>query len=180
MRKYLLTFVLTAASILMLTGSSVKQSVVIIKPVDLRAEKIEQFLADFCPQSPLRGKGEEMVYCADKFGLDYRLYVSIAGAESTFGKRYIKQTHNLTGIRNGKTPFVSIYDNIYQTNRLIREGKWYKKYRKTNKLEHLVYVYKGVPPYNRYINTLKYIFREVAARDISPKLPSGINLAGRS
>ena len=55
--------------------------------LDLRAVKLQKFL-DRYPWSPLRGHEQEILYCADKFGIDYRLYVAISGAESTYGKRY--------------------------------------------------------------------------------------------
>jgi hypothetical protein len=123
---------------------------------DPRALKIGKFLARY-PDSPLRGHIHELLYCADRFGLDYRLYLGLAGAESTFGRSYPKNSHNLTGICNGGARFASIYDNIYRTHKIIATGKWYKKYRATRKLKDLVYVYKGVPPYDRYLRTLRGI-----------------------
>jgi hypothetical protein len=124
---------------------------------DPRALKIEKFLARY-PDSPLRGHIQEILYCADRFGLDYRLYLGIAGAESTFGRRFPAGSHNLTGICNGGTKFSSIYHNIYRTHEIIAKGKWYAKYRRTRKLTDLVYVYKGVPPYDRYLRTVRSIF----------------------
>ena len=123
---------------------------------DLRALKIQKFLTKY-PGSPLRGHVHEILYCADHFGLDYRLYLGLAGAESTFGRRYLKSSRNLTGICNGGARFASIYDNIYRTHEIIATGKWYKKYRATRELKDLVYVYKGAPPYERYLRTLRAI-----------------------
>lgn len=133
---------------------------------DLRAARIEKFLTRY-PDSPLRGHIHEILYCADRFGLDYRLYLGIAGAESTFGRRYPKSNRNLTGVCNGGARFVSIYDNIYRTHEIIATGKWYRKYRKTRDLRDLVYVYKGVPPYDRYIRTLRYIFAGIERAPIT-------------
>lgn len=123
---------------------------------DRRAVKIQKFLMKY-PGSPLRGHSHEILYCADHFGLDYRLYLGIAGAESTFGRKYPKGNHNLTGVCNGGARFASIYDNIYRTHEIIATGKWYKKYRKTRELKDLIYVYKGVPPYDRYLRTVRGI-----------------------
>ena len=129
--------------------------------LDSRPQKIHNFLVAKFSDSPLIGHEQELVYCADKFNLDYRLYLAISAAESTFGRSYRKSTNNLTGISNGVTKFDSIYDNIYKTNELISTGKWYWKYRKTRKLEDLVYVYKGVPPYKHYVFTLNWVFEQL-------------------
>lgn len=124
---------------------------------DLRAVKLKKFLARY-PGSPLRGHVHEILYCADRFGLDYRLYLAVAGAESTFGRNYPKGSYNLTGVCNGASRFSSIYNNIYRTSEIIATGKWYRKYRRTKDLKDFVYVYKGVPPFKRYIGTLRAIF----------------------
>ncbi|MBU0686783.1 MAG: hypothetical protein KKB81_02885 [Candidatus Margulisbacteria bacterium] len=129
---------------------------------DLRAVRLKIFL-DRYPFSPLRGHEQEILYCADKFNLDYRLYVAIAGAESTFGKKYPKATSNLTGYNSCNTTFDSIYKNIYETHKLIGTAKWYKKYRQTRKIEDLVYTYKGVPPYAHYIRNIRYTLDAISA-----------------
>ena len=145
MKKYLLCLL---ALVLLLAGLAGAR--------DLRAAKIEKFLTRY-PDSPLRRHVREILSCADHFGLDYRLYLGIAGAESTFGRRYPKGNYNLTGVCNGGKKFASIYDNIYQTNKIIATGKWYRKYRKTRNLRDLVCVYKGVPPYDHYLMTVRSI-----------------------
>ncbi|OGB88976.1 hypothetical protein A2625_04535 [candidate division WOR-1 bacterium RIFCSPHIGHO2_01_FULL_53_15] len=139
---------------------------------DPRAAKLRKFL-DKYPDSPLKSHVNEMVYCADHFGLDYRLYLAIAGAESTFGRCYPKRNHNLTGVANGGKRFRSIYDNIYRTNELIATGKWYRRYRKTRNIKDFVYTYKGKPPYKHYISTIRYVFAEVEKISVNngqPKL----------
>lgn len=130
------------------------------RALDLRAVKLEKFL-DRYPWSPLRGHEQEILYCADKFGIDYRLYVAIAGAESTYGKRYPQGLKNLTGYNSGRTGFTSIYQNIYQTSKLIGEAKYYRKFRATKDLWDLIYVYKAVPPYQHYYNNLRYALDEI-------------------
>ncbi|MBU0630058.1 MAG: hypothetical protein KKC80_03965 [Candidatus Margulisbacteria bacterium] len=129
---------------------------------DLRAVKLKRFL-DRYEFSPLRGHEQEIVYCADKFGIDYRLYVAIAGAESTYGKRFPATRKNLTGHRNGDTAFESIFDNIYQTSKLIGTRHYYRKYRQTKDIWDLVYVYKGVPPYDHYVRNLRYALDTITA-----------------
>ncbi|KAF0133974.1 MAG: Uncharacterized protein FD145_996 [Candidatus Saganbacteria bacterium] len=135
---------------------------------DIRVLKLEKFLSRY-PFSPLISHTNEIVYCADKFGLDYRLYVAIAGAESSFGKRYPKHNSNLTGVLNGSKKFKSIYDNIHETHKIIATGKWYKKYRRTKDIKDLVYTYKGVPPYDRYIRAVKYTLHEINSIKIFPE-----------
>jgi len=131
---------------------------------DLRAVKLKRFL-DRYQFSPLRGHEQEILYCADKFGVDYRLYLAISGAESTFGKRFPKTRKNLTGHCNGDTTFQSIYSNIYETSKLIGTRGWYKKYRRTKNIWDLVYVYKGVPPYDHYVKNLRFVMDTIT--DIS-------------
>ncbi|MEO0094166.1 MAG: hypothetical protein ABIK67_07940, partial [candidate division WOR-3 bacterium] len=46
---------------------------------DPRVIRLEKFMERYCPKSPLRGMGREMVKWADKYGLDYRLYLALAG-----------------------------------------------------------------------------------------------------
>jgi hypothetical protein len=130
---------------------------------DPRITKIEKFLARYAPTSPLRGYEAIMVKEADKYGVDYRLYLALAGAESTWGKRFPKKSYNLTGISNGRARFSSLVHNIRFTCQTIGTKKWYRKYRKTKNLWDLVKVYKGVPPYERYLRSLRYTMSLIAA-----------------
>ncbi|MFC1495958.1 hypothetical protein ACFL52_00920 [Candidatus Margulisiibacteriota bacterium] len=142
-------FLIYLVTIILLIGPSVNAR-------DLRAVRIEKFLQRYEPNSPLLEYTDEIVECADKFDLDYRLYVAISGAESGFGRAYPKSKHNLTGILNGATGFNNIFHNIYYTHKLIGTRHWYKKYRKTKKIEDLVYVYKCVPPFDHYIYNMRF------------------------
>ena len=128
---------------------------------ECKAIKIEKFLIKKCPFSPLIGYGKEIVKCAEYYGLDYRLYVAIAGAESTFGKHYLVGTYNFTGINSGHKKFKSITDNIWRTHNLIGTKNYYWKYRKTKNIRDLVFVYKGVPPFSHYIKNVLWIFKEI-------------------
>ncbi|PIS29821.1 hypothetical protein COT42_04305 [Candidatus Saganbacteria bacterium CG08_land_8_20_14_0_20_45_16] len=133
---------------------------------DVRVLKLEKFLAQY-PWSPLQGHEQEIVYCADQFGLDYRIYVALAGAESTFGKRFPQHLKNLTGYNNCKSGFASIWDNIYSTSKLIGTAKYYRKYRYTRDLWDLVYTYKGVSPYKPYYKTLMFTLKKIEAIKIA-------------
>jgi len=136
---------------------------------DLRAVKLKKFL-DRYPWSPLRGHEHEILYCADKFGIDYRLFIAIAGAESSYGKRFPKSTKNLTGYNSCNTKFSSVWQNIYETSKLIGTSHYYKKFRKTRDIWDLIYVYKGVPPYSHYHRNLRYALDQITKVDISKEL----------
>jgi hypothetical protein len=132
---------------------------------DLRPLRLYKFLGRY--RSPLCAHVNEIVYCADKYRIDYRLYVALSGAESGFGRNFPKNSSNFTGIMNGATHFPTIFANIDYTSRLIGQGKWYKTYRRTQKLEDLVYVYKAVPPYERYLRTVRYSLNKINSMDIA-------------
>ena len=130
---------------------------------NLRAERLEIFLSRYCPDSPLRGKGDYIVTSADYYNLDYRLYLSIAGAESTWGKKHPHKSFNYTGINNGFRRFASAEDNIDYTHMIIAEKRWYRKYRATKNIDDLVYVYKKVPPFKHYISSLRFSLDMITA-----------------
>jgi hypothetical protein len=154
MRKWLILFIII--SILLVGAANAK---------DLRAVKLKRFLARY-PWSPLRGHEQEILYCADLFGIDYRLFVAVAGAESSYGKNYPKQTNNMTGYNSCDTTFVSIYQNIYETSKLIGTRNYYKKYRKTKDLMDFILVYKGVPPYSHHFKNMRCALDGITAVDI--------------
>ena len=54
------------------------------RPIDKRAQIIKDYLAKH--NSPLENSAQDFVDAADKFGIDWKLVVSISGVESTFGK----------------------------------------------------------------------------------------------
>ncbi|OGC03374.1 hypothetical protein A2276_00440 [candidate division WOR-1 bacterium RIFOXYA12_FULL_43_27] len=129
--------------------------------VDLRAVKLLKYLERY-PGTPLASHVHEILSCADKFKVDYRLYVAISGAESGFGRKVSLDRKNFTGYLNGRVGFISIYDNIYKTHELIGTGKWYKKYRATKNIKDFVYTYKGVPPYAHYLRNIRAVMVGIA------------------
>ncbi|MBU0672737.1 MAG: hypothetical protein KJ732_06910 [Candidatus Margulisbacteria bacterium] len=144
----------------------------LVQAKDLRATKLKKFL-DRYPWSPLRGHEQEILYCADKFGLDFRLYIAIAGAESSYGKRFPKSSKNLTGYAvydDNVGSFNSIWHNIYETSKLIATSNYYKKFRKTRDIKDLIFVYKGVPPYDHYYNNMRYALDQITRVSIVREL----------
>lgn len=146
---------------------------------DLRAVRLKKFL-DRYPWSPLRGHEHEILYCADKFGIDYRLFIAIAGAESSYGKRFPRSTKNLTGYNSCNTKFTSVWQNIYETSRLIGTSHYYKKFRKTGDIWDLIYVYKGVPPYSHYHSNLRYALDSITKIDISREIAAQRDLLAKA
>lgn len=61
------------------------------KPVDKRAQILKDYLAKY--NSPLEDSAQDFIDAADQYGLDWKLVVSIAGTESTFG-RFIPGGHD--------------------------------------------------------------------------------------
>lgn len=61
------------------------------KPVDKRAQILKDYLAKY--NSPLEDNAQDFIDAADQYGLDWKLVVSIAGTESTFG-RFIPGGHD--------------------------------------------------------------------------------------
>lgn len=114
--------------------------------------------------SPLYKYSDKIVYWSEKNGLDYKIYVAISGCESSFGKN--SRNYNYTGIDNGRRKFKNIGENIRFTIELISKSRRYTKFRKTNKIEDLVYIYKGVPPYNNYIRTMKWIMEKLTIQNM--------------
>ncbi len=100
--KKILTISLAVVMLLIGTGksyayeasaSSAKlQPTIVSKPYDNRAEVLRGFLESY--DSPLAPYAGEFVYYADKYNLDWRLVASIAGLESTFGKRIPYNSYN--------------------------------------------------------------------------------------
>lgn len=64
------------------------------KELDKRAQIIQAYLARY--NSPLRYSAQNFVDAADEYDLDWKLVVSIAGVESTFGK-FIPGGYNAWG-----------------------------------------------------------------------------------
>lgn len=56
-----------------------------IKVLDERAKILSNYLAKY--NSPMQYHAQDFIDAADKYGLDWRMLPSIAGVESTFGKR---------------------------------------------------------------------------------------------
>ena len=59
---------------------------------DFRVKVIENYLARY--DSPMTDNAEDFVFYADKYNLDWRLVLAIAGVESTYGKQIPPYSYN--------------------------------------------------------------------------------------
>lgn len=85
---------------------------------DMRVVALENTLNKY--NSPLAPYAHVYVSEADKNGVDWRLLPSIAGLESTFGKRYIEGTYNVYGWGSGEIYFDSWEDGIATINASLK------------------------------------------------------------
>lgn len=66
-------------------GSSNQQIQIQPKELDKRAKVLSEYFAKY--NSPFENHAQDFIDAADTFGVDWKLVPSIAGVESTFGKR---------------------------------------------------------------------------------------------
>lgn len=93
-------------------------------PEDLRVKQLEKFLDYY--QSPLAPQAKIFVEMADKYSIDWRLLPAISGVESTFGKRFPKNSYNAFGWGNGLIRFNSWEESIETISRSLKE-KYYQR-----------------------------------------------------
>lgn len=97
-----------------------------IKTEDPRFLVMQKFLLDY--NSPMYPAARTFIEEADKYGLDWRLVVSISGVESAFGNIYPKGTHNAWGWRginknpDGWSQFPSWDAAIAEVTRGLAQG----------------------------------------------------------
>ena len=105
-------------------GSSAKlKSEVVKSETDHRAQILESYLKDI--DSPLAPHAGKFVETADKYNLDWKLVVSIAGLESGYGKHQPTGSYNGWGwgYNNGSVKyFVSWDEAIEEISRGLRQG----------------------------------------------------------
>ena len=99
-----------------------------------------------------------LVYCASKYGFDYRLLPSILMVESSGCKNFIRSTNNCFGWSHGTYRFASIQDSIVKVSKWIATAPQFKKFQETGKIEDLGEVYaedKG------WAEKVKYFMKEI-------------------
>jgi len=86
---------------------------------DTRVTKLQGYLSS--QKSPLAAHSEYIIQTADRFGLDWRLLVAIAGVESGFGKVMPRNSYNAYGWANGATRFESWENSISHVSMVLSE-----------------------------------------------------------
>lgn len=86
---------------------------------DPRVEKLEGYLNSY--KSPLAEYSFYFIYCADRYGIDWKLLPAITGIESTFGKRIPFGSYNAYGWGNGLSRFKSWEESINHVTKALAE-----------------------------------------------------------
>lgn len=90
-----------------------------VKTDDLRVKALENVLVSY--NSPLAPYAKHYVDSADRYGIDWKLLPSIAGLESSFGKRQMPGSHNSYGWGGGHIYFDSYEHGIDVINKAFKE-----------------------------------------------------------
>lgn len=86
---------------------------------DVRVKALKKVFENY--NSPLVNEAENYVRLADKNGVDWKLLPSIAGLESSFGKRLMPNSHNAYGWGGGHIYFDSWEDGIDTITKSLSE-----------------------------------------------------------
>ncbi len=84
-----------------------------------KVDKLTKFFSNY--NSPLTSSAAAYVDSAEKYNVDWKLLPSIAGVESTFGKRMIPNSHNAYGWGGGYIMFASWEEGIEKINKSLSE-----------------------------------------------------------
>lgn len=91
---------------------------------DIRAKALRNVFEKY--NSPLMDEAENYIKLADKNGVDWKLLPSIAGLESSFGKRLMPNSHNAYGWGGGHIYFDSWEHGIDVITKALNE-KYYAR-----------------------------------------------------
>lgn len=91
-----------------------------LKTREEKVQIIQAFLAKH--NSPMTDNAQDFVDAAEQYNLDYRLVASIAGVESTFGKRIHPNSYNPFGWGGGYIVFESWREAIYTVSKGLAEN----------------------------------------------------------
>jgi hypothetical protein len=122
--------------------------------IDFRIDTLANFFQKY--NSPLVPYASTFIQYADEYQIDYRLVPSIAGVESTFGKRIPYGSYNAYGWANGKYYFESWEDSIMTVSKTLRE-KYYD-----NGAENIDQIARRyAPPSNSWSWKVKYFMDKI-------------------
>jgi len=107
---------------------------------------------------------------SSRFGFDSSLLPCIAKAESSVGKFYIRKTNNIWGFGHGLIAFDSFCAGVVEVGKTIATDKVYKAWQEDKgNLWKLAYVFKGVPPYEKWVYTVKECMEEIEKNEKRPR-----------
>jgi hypothetical protein len=113
------------------SSANIKTSLKIQGGNDSRVKIVEKYLKSF--DSPMVGNANDFIYFADKYDLDWRLVLAIAGVESTYGKQIPPYSYNGWGwgvYGDNVIRFKSWQEGIQTVSQGLRErymDKWEAK-----------------------------------------------------
>ena len=152
------------------------------KKLDNRAVILTKYLAKY--NSPLQYHAQDFIDAAKTYDLDWKMVVSIAGVESTFGK-HIPGGYNGWGWGVYGTQaiyFESWKDGIYTVSKGLREGYLNKGLTDPYSINR---VYAASPTWGKnvtyFMNDLEKFAKEFEAQNLEPaKIESNIKIAAVS
>ncbi|MDP2860572.1 MAG: hypothetical protein Q8N98_02550 [bacterium] len=86
---------------------------------DNRKLVLAKFLAGY--QSPLAKNSADFIDYGQKYQIDWKLLVAIAGMESTFGRNIPRDSFNPFGFDNGLAKFENFSEAIETTSKTLKE-----------------------------------------------------------
>lgn len=124
MKKFILLLVLTFIFIahpakLTSVTKNLDVDVTLVGSADKRVKAVKNVFEHY--NSPLLPYASFYVEKADKYGIDWKLLPSIAGLESSFGKRQMPNSHNSYGWGGGHIYFDSYEHGIDTINKAFAE-----------------------------------------------------------
>lgn len=108
--------------------------------------------------SPMAENAQDFVDAAEQYNLDWRLVPSIAGVESTFGKRILPGSYNPFGWGGGYIKFESFRDSIYTVSKGISEKYVQDGLDTPHKMQK-----RYAPPSHTWGNKVQYFMNKIQA-----------------
>ena len=120
---------------------------------------LEIFLKHY--NSPLSSNAKDFVDAGYVYGIDYKLLVAIAGAESSFCKYPAPNTkYNCFGFKssNGWYEFNDYSDAIWKVAKTLGTSRTYTIFRQTNSIQELANIY--CQGSQSWVNTVKFFIKK--------------------
>ncbi len=130
------------------------------KKVSPRLLRLSRFFTSY--NSPLAFESESFLEASEKYKIDYKILVAIAGVESTFAKNIAYNSHNPFGYMCGNRVcyFKSYRQAIFKVAQTISRNRAYKKYRLTKRIIDLAEVYNYVYP-EEWSSKLEWFIKKI-------------------